>query len=94
MGRKHSVSRFQDEWLSDKFYSKWFNNTAKVTESRCILCKKIFGISHMGVFALNSRAAGNRHKSKMLEKSSIDIRFFGNKINIDSRQASSIAEKK
>ena len=43
-------------------------------EAICIIC----------IIALNSHAAGSKHKSKILGKLSIDFRFFGNKENFES----------
>ena len=40
--KKLSVSTFQDEWFSDKKYSKWIGKAATPTETRCLVCKKNF----------------------------------------------------
>ena len=46
-------------------------------EARCLVCKKYFGISLMGVSALASLAYGKKHQSKLSGKnSSMDIRLL------------------
>ena len=75
--KNYSVSLFQDEWFSDERCSKWIGKAPTPTEARCLVCKKNFDISLMGVSALASHASGKKHQSKLSGKnSSMDIRLL------------------
>ena len=75
--KKHSTSTFQDEWFTDERFRLWIGKTQNPKEGRCLICKKDFDISLMGVAALTSHAKGQKHNSKLSDKSSsADIRLM------------------
>ena len=84
--KKHSVSSFQDEWLSDPAFRSWISKTKNAHEARCFLCKTNFDISIMGVSALQSHAKGKKQqvRASSSKERSVDIRqFASNKDNSD-----------
>ena len=75
---KHSISSFQDEWLSDPAFRSWISRTKNADEARCFLCEKDFYISVMGVSALRSHAKVKKYQARASSSKvkSIDIRHF------------------
>ena len=53
---------FQESWLSNEEFKSWLVLTENKLQVRCKRCKKTFGLSNMGVQALNSHALGKKHK--------------------------------
>ena len=62
--KKHSVSSFQDEWLSDPAFRSWISKIKNTHKACCFLCKTSFDISVMGVSALRSHAKGKKHQAR------------------------------
>ena len=84
--KKHSVSSFQDEWLSDPAFRSWISKNKNAHKACCFLCKTNFDISIMGVSALGSHAKGKKHQARASSSKvrSVDIRHFAsNKENSD-----------
>ena len=83
--KKHSLSSFQDEWLSDPAFRSWISKIKNAHEAR-FLCKMNFDISVMGVSVLQSHAKGKKHQARASSSKlrSVDIRHFAsNKENSD-----------
>ena len=68
--KKHSVSSFQDEWLSDPAFRSWISQNQKYSKNS--------DISIMGVSALWSHAKGKKHQARASSSKvrSVDIRHF------------------
>ena len=83
MSPKVKKCHFQIEWLANEDYSNWVqavpNDRSRV---KCSFCKTEIDISNMGVSALDSHAAGKKHKqiasaavsSSMFFKGELDYR--------------------
>ena len=63
--KKHSVSFFQNEWLSDPAFRSWISKTKNALEACCFLCKTNFDISIMGVSALRNHARDKKDQAKL-----------------------------
>ena len=76
--KKHSVSSFQDEWLSELAFRSWISKTKNAQEVRCFLCKTNFNISNKGVSTLRSDVKGKKHQARASSSKvrSADIRHF------------------
>ena len=72
--KKHSLSSFQDEWLSDPAFRCWISRTKNAQESRCFLCKTNFDISIMGTKGKKHQARASSSKVQC-----VDIRHFASK---------------
>ena len=58
-------------------YSKWVVKTNQPSEGHCLICRKNVDVWIMGVSALESHAAGAKHKKLIsAEKSTVDIRMM------------------
>ena len=54
---------FQNEWLTNEEYSNWVQAVPKNrSRVKCSFCKTKIDISNMSVAALDSHAAGKKHK--------------------------------
>ena len=63
MPLKVKKCHFQNEWLTNEEYSNWVQVVPKNrSRVKCSLCKTEIDISNMGVSALDSHAAGKKHK--------------------------------
>ena len=63
MPPKVKKCHFQNEWLTNEEYSNWVQAVPKNrSRVKCSFCKTEIDISNMGVAALDSHAAGKKHK--------------------------------
>ena len=63
MPPKVKKCHFQNEWLTNEEYSNWIQAVPKNrSRVKCLFCKTEIDISDMSVAALDSHAAGKRHK--------------------------------
>ena len=63
MPSKVKICHFQNEWLTNEEYSNWVQAVPKNrSRFKCSFCKTEIDISNMGVNALDSYAAGKKHK--------------------------------
>ena len=63
MPPKVKKCHFQNEWLTNEEYSNWVQAVPKnKSRVKCSFCKTEINISNMGVAALDSYAAGKKHK--------------------------------
>ena len=63
MPPKVKKCHFQNEWLTNEEYSNWGQAVPKNrSRVKCSFCKTEIDISSMGVAALDSHAAGKKHK--------------------------------
>ena len=75
MSKKY-LSNFLDEWLTDSRFSSWIARASSKNSAKCTLCCRDFGLSTMGVCALESHALGKKHCDRISNKSKIDNSFF------------------
>ena len=76
---KAKYCHFKPEWLHNEKYSKWIQPSKSTNKkARCSLCEVEFDIANMGVSALDSHAAGKKHKSRVQTSSSAGL-FFQSK---------------
>ena len=84
--KKHSVSSFQDKWLSDLDFRSWISQPKNADKARCFLCKTNFDVSVMGVSVFRSHAKGKKRQARASSSKvqSVDIRHLTkNKDNPD-----------
>ena len=63
MSPKFKKCHFQNKWLTNEEYSNWVQAVPKNrSRVKCSFCKTDIDISNMGVAALDSHAAGKKHK--------------------------------
>ena len=60
----HSVSTFQEEWLTNKKCKLWIAKTSQIHIARYTFCKKDIDISTMGSSALDSHSKGKNIQLK------------------------------
>ena len=76
MSKKSYLSNLLDEWLTDPRFSSWIARASSKNNAKCTVCCRDFGLSTMGVCALESHASGKKHCDKISNKSKIDNSFF------------------
>ena len=79
MSRKHSVTKFQDSWLTQPHFKGWVRKTSNPCEAQCTVCSAAFDISVGGVSALRSHARGKKHVAKTKGGTSI-LHFVAGKV--------------
>ena len=73
----HSVSNFQEDWLSDDRYQNWIRKVPdNPRKAYCILCSKSIDVTSCGVSALNSHQRGQGHNDKLKERNKDQIGSF------------------
>ena len=78
MPLKVKKCHFQNEWLTNEEYSNWVQVVPKSrSRVKCSLCKTEIDISNMGVSALDSHAAGKKHKQIAIAAVSWAMFFTG-----------------
>ena len=75
----HSISNFQDIWLS-KY--KWVKRASSSTKAKCCFCKTEFQLGLMGVSALDSHAKSKKHQDICKLREKADAAFAGENFNI------------
>ena len=79
MPPKVKKCHFQNEWLINEEYSNWVQAVPKNrSRVKCSFCKTEIDISVMGVSALDSHAAGKKHKQIASAAVSLAMFFTGN----------------
>ena len=63
MPPKVKKCHFQNEWLTNEEYSNWVQAVPKnKSRVKCLFCETEIDISNISVAALDSHAAGEKHK--------------------------------
>jgi len=61
MPNKGGKAKFQETWLRLPQFKDWLKKTPNVDNAHCLLCKKDFDVSNMGIAALHSHSKGKKH---------------------------------
>ena len=78
MSPKVKKCHLQNEWLANKDYSNWVQAVRNDRSGvKCSFCKTETDISNMGVSALDSHAAGKKHKQIASAANSSSMFFKG-----------------
>ena len=74
---KHSVSNFQEDWLTDERYKIWIRKVPnKPQKAYCTLCSKTIDVTSSGASALDSHQGGQGHRDKLEERNKNRIGGF------------------
>ena len=88
MGKKaHSKSTSGDEWFANKKFADWTGKANKLTEARCLVCKKSIDIYLMGVSPFDCHPKDAKHQKNLKDWEGMDIRSMFNKKSHQSTAA-------
>lgn len=63
---KNFKTYFQASWLQSEKFSSWLKATTDPTKAHCVLCRKDFNLSTMGIGALHSHATSAKHEASLI----------------------------